>query len=170
MRYSVRESKIAPEKPVACELHASNSSREAKRLASHKTDCLYRRVSANATDSAKSGWELRLLPTPLYEYLLPDDGVEYGSVLEDGKPHYWDFLKQLRNQISNPEERGISFQFGGVARSSISDQSTTSGKCGPVNLLEQSHDLRPTRLVFLSDIMNSPGQMCAKIYVLLGVG
>lgn len=41
---------------------------------------LSRRVSANATDSAKSRWELRLVPTPLYEYSLSDEGVEYGAV------------------------------------------------------------------------------------------
>jgi hypothetical protein len=41
---------------------------------------LSRRVSANATDPAKSRWELRLVPTPIYEYAIADEGVDYGGV------------------------------------------------------------------------------------------
>ena len=110
---------------------------------------LSRRVSANATDPAKSRWELRLVPTPIYEYTIADEGVDYGGVFslcqgtdtellvllearkmadksewyyafapftdyqlavsideaklwqspdgtmaENGKPHYWDFVDQ----------------------------------------------------------------------------
>lgn len=110
---------------------------------------LSRRVSANATDPTRSRWELRLVPTPIYEYAVADEGVDYGGVFslcqgtdtellvmvearktgdksewyyafapftdyqlavsiddkemwksqdgtmaEDGKPHYWDFVDQ----------------------------------------------------------------------------
>ncbi len=108
-----------------------------------------RRVSANATDPIKARWELRLVPTAIYEYSIPNEGVSYGGVFslcqgtdtellvivearqaegkaewhyafapftdyqlavsiddqkvwespegtvsENGKPHYWDFLEQ----------------------------------------------------------------------------
>ena len=110
---------------------------------------LSRRVTANATDPAKARWELRLVPTAIYEYSTPKEGVRYGGVFslcqgtdtellvivearqadgraewyyafapftdyqlavsideekvwespegtvsENGKPHYWDFLEQ----------------------------------------------------------------------------
>lgn len=110
---------------------------------------LSRRVSANATDPTRSRWELRLVPTPIYEYAIADEGVVYGGVFslcqgtdtellvllearktadksewyyafapftdyqlavsmdeenlwqspdgtmaENGKPHYWDFVDQ----------------------------------------------------------------------------
>ena len=110
---------------------------------------LSRRVSANATAPTKSRWELRLVPTPIYEYAIADEGVDYGGVFslcqgtdtellvlvearkmadksewyyafapftdyqlavsmdeenlwqspdgtmaENGKPHYWDFVDQ----------------------------------------------------------------------------
>ena len=110
---------------------------------------LSRRVSANATDPTKARWELRLVPTAIYEYSIPEEGVSYGGVFslcqgtdtellvivearqtegkaewhyafapftdyqlnvsideekvwespegtvsENGKPHYWDFLEQ----------------------------------------------------------------------------
>ncbi len=110
---------------------------------------LSRRVSANATDPKKARWELRLVPTAIYEYAIPKEGVSYGGVFslcqgtdtellvivearqtegkaewhyafapftdyqlavsiddekvwespegtvsENGKPHYWDFLEQ----------------------------------------------------------------------------
>ena len=110
---------------------------------------LSRRVTASATDPTKSRWELRLIPTPIYEYAVPNEGVNYGGIFslcqgtdtellvliearktaeksewhyafasftdyqlavsideselwkspdgtlaEDGKPHYWDFVDQ----------------------------------------------------------------------------
>lgn len=110
---------------------------------------LSRRITANATDPTKSRWELRLIPTPIYEYAVVNEGVDYGGVFslcqgtdtellvlvearkttnksewhyafasftdyqlavliddkelwkspngtigEDGKPHYWDFVDQ----------------------------------------------------------------------------
>ena len=41
---------------------------------------LSRRVSANATDPTKARWELRLIPTAIYEYSVPDEGIDYGAV------------------------------------------------------------------------------------------
>ena len=106
-------------------------------------------LSANVTDPTKSRWELRLIPTPIYEYGIADEGVDFGGVFslcqgtdtellvlvearkmagksewyyafapftdyqlsvsidaeqlwqspdgtmaENGKPHYWDFVDQ----------------------------------------------------------------------------
>ena len=39
-----------------------------------------RRVSANATDPTKARWELRLVPTAIYEYAVPEEGIDYGAV------------------------------------------------------------------------------------------
>ena len=39
---------------------------------------LARRISANATDPSRSRSELRLIPTPIYEYSAVEANVEYG--------------------------------------------------------------------------------------------
>ena len=39
-----------------------------------------RRVSANATDTTKARWELRLVPTAIYEYAVPEEAIDYGAV------------------------------------------------------------------------------------------
>ena len=118
---------------------------------------LSRRVSANATDPTKARWELRLVPTAIYEYSISNEGVSYGGVFslcqgtdtellvivearqvggkaewqyafapftdyrlavsiddervwespegtiaENGKPHYWDYVDQRRKPDFEP--------------------------------------------------------------------